>query len=411
MYQKPSKLADMLRTVFTVALAGFLSSAFSQSLTGHWRGEFELRPDLAVPFNFEISKVPGSETKLFFLNAEERFEGGLLKQKGDSVFVALDQFENELAFAITGKTLTGILRKQDGSGKGLPVKASIASYRFKEPATEPAGDISGTYDVVFKQPGGKEEKAVGLFKQEGKKLRGTFLRVTGDSRYLDGIVEGNKFYLSSFIGSSPAYYTGSFTADGQLTGEIVGTRGSMAFTATANEDAALPDPYHLTLLKDGYSSLDFSLPDADGKTISLKDKKYQGKVVIVTIAGTWCPNCIDEALFLSPWYKANKKRGVEVIAIHYERKTDPAYVKKALDRFRSKYDIGYDQVFGGVADKQAVAASLPALNTFLSFPTTILIGKNGKVAKIHTGYSGPATGKYYTEFVTEFNKDIDELLK
>lgn len=401
----------MLRTLFTVALAAFFSSAFSQSLTGRWRGEFELRPDLTVPFNFEISKSPGGDTKLFFLNAEERFEGGVLKQKGDSAFVSLDQFENELAFAVTGKTLTGVLRKQDGSGKGLPVKASMADYRFKEPATAPSGDISGTYDVVFKQPGGKEEKAVGLFKQDGKKLRGTFLRITGDSRYLEGIVDGNTFYLSSFIGSSPAYYTGSFTADGQLTGEIVGARGSMAFTATANEDASLPDPYHLTLLKDGYSSLDFSLPDADGKTVSLKDKKYQGKVVIVTIAGTWCPNCIDEALFLSPWYKANKKRGVEVIAIHYERKTDPAYVKKALDRFRSKYDIAYDQVFGGVADKQAVAASLPALNTFLSFPTTILIDKKGKVAKVHTGYSGPATGKYYTEFVTEFNRDIDALLK
>jgi hypothetical protein len=33
------------------------------------------------------------------------------------------------------------------------------------------------------------------------------------------------------------------------------------------------------------------------------------------------------------------------------------------------------------------------------------------VAKIHTGYSGPATGKYYTAFVKEFNEEVDKLLK
>jgi len=33
------------------------------------------------------------------------------------------------------------------------------------------------------------------------------------------------------------------------------------------------------------------------------------------------------------------------------------------------------------------------------------------VAKIHTGFSGPATGKYYDEFVKEFNHDIDALVK
>ncbi|HTF27284.1 MAG TPA: TlpA disulfide reductase family protein [Flavitalea sp.] len=252
---------------------------------------------------------------------------------------------------------------------------------------------------------------MGLFEQEGSKLKGTFLRITGDSRYLEGIVEGNTFQMSSFIGSSPGYYKGTISADGKINGEIIGSRGSQAFTGLPDENAALPDAYKLTYLKDGYSSLDFTFPDADGKMVSLKDKQYQNKVVIVTIGGTWCPNCIDETNFLVPWFKANKKRGIEAIAIHYERQTDPAYVKKVLTRFREKFHIEYQQLFAGKADKQAVAASLPALNTFLSFPTTIIIDKQGKVAKIHTGFSGPATGKYYDEFVKEFNHDIDALLK
>ena len=134
-------------------------------------------------------------------------------------------------------------------------------------------------------------------------------------------------------------------------------------------------------------------------------------MVIVAIGGTWCPNCVDEAGFLAPWYKANRSRGVEIIALQYERQTDPAFVKKVLTRQRERFGIEYDQVFAGLADKAGVAASLPALNNFLSFPTTIIIDKKGRVAEIHTGYTGPATGKYYDEFVKAFNEEIDTLLK
>ena len=46
----------------------------------------------------------------------------------------------------------------------------------------------------------------------------------------------------------------------------------------------------------------------------------------------------------------------------------------------------------------------------MSYPTTIFIDKKGKVREIHTGFSGPGTGKYYDEFVTEFNQLMDKLI-
>ncbi|RLJ74944.1 peroxiredoxin [Pedobacter alluvionis] len=376
---------------------------------GNWRGIAKVKEGLEIPFNFEISKKNGQQ-KLYFRNAEERFEGGPVKQTADSLFVKLDQFDNELAFAIVGDQLTGTLRKQDKAGKPLVIIAEHKNYRFKtdKPA---AADYSGSYDVVFTSPNGKEEKTVGLFKQTGNRLTGTFLRVTGDSRYLEGVVEGNEFQLSSFIGSSPAYYKGTFQADGAIKGEVLGARGSQPFTGTKNKDAALPDPYKLTYLKKGYKTLDFSFPDLNGKKISLKDEKYKNKVVILTITGSWCPNCVDEATFMAPWYKENKNRGVEIIALHYERSTEPEYAKKVMTRFRERFGIEYDQVLAGTADKQVVSESLPALDSFLSFPTTIIIDKQGNVAQIHTGFNGPATGKFYDEFVKEFNAEIDTLLK
>lgn len=383
------------------------------SAVGDWRALFQLRPGVEVPVTFDIRVVEGGRKNAFFHNAEERFDVGRVEQTSDSLFIFLDQFDNELAFRIdnNNNTLAGVLKRQDGTGTPLPVKVEGGNFRFEDKGTKPAGDFSGTYDVVFRSGDGKEEKTVGVFQQNGNKLKGTFLRVTGDSRYLEGVVDGNNFYLSSFIGSSPSYYTGSFTGDGQLTGEIVGARGGQPFSGTKNEKAALPDAYKLTYLKEGYSAFSFSFPDANGRVVSLSDKKFAGKVVVVTIGGTWCPNCVDETAFLAPWYAANRSRGVEVVSIQYERQTDPTFVKKVLTRQRDKYNIQYAQVFGGLADKQGVARSLPSLNAFSAFPTTIIVDRHGKVAQIHTGYSGPATGIYYQQFVKEFNQEIDGLLK
>ena len=382
------------------------------SVIGKWRGVFQIRPDLEVPFNFEIRTTDKNGLEAYFINGEEQFDGGRVIQKADSLFIFLDQFDNELNFKISNNALSGTLGKQDKSGNLIMVKAEKGKdFRFYDNNVAPTADISGTYDITFISENGKEEKAVGLFKQVGNKLSGTFLRITGDSRYLEGVVQGSQFYLSSFIGSAPGYYTGHFSNDGHLSGEIIGSRGSQKFEGVHNEEAVLPDAYSLTFLKDGYHSLDISFPDMNGDKISLSDKKFKDKVVILAIGGTWCPNCVDEASFLAPWYKANKSRGIEVLSIFYERKTDPDFVKKVFTRFKKKYDIQYDIVIGGLADKQQVASSLPALNNFIAFPTTIFIDKKGQVAKIHTGYSGPATGKYFTDFVKEFNDEIDLLLK
>lgn len=401
-----------MKNKYLISLGAALSAlpAFSQSFIpeGKWRGVFHQPNGTEVPFNFEVKGKSSTTAKVFLLNGSEHFETGKIVQKNDSLFIPFDQFDNELAFKIGDKQLTGVFRKKDHSGRATPVDAFYGQdYRFAESSEKPVADITGTYDVTFKSRGGSEEKKVGLFKQNGSKLYATFMSITGDSRYLEGVVQGDKFYLSSFIGGGAAYYSGSIDANGQLTG----APGGQAFTAVKNASAALPDPYKLTYLKEGYTSFDFSLPDVDGKKISLKDAKYKNKVVIVTITGTWCPNCIDEAGFLAPWYKKNKTRGVEAIGVHYERKLDADYLKNAIDNFKNRYGIEYDEVIGGLVDKKAVAESFPALNTFLSFPTILFIDKKGNVAKIYTGFTGPATGIYYDKFVKEFNEEVDRLLK
>ena len=77
---------------------------------------------------------------------------------------------------------------------------------------------------------------------------------------------------------------------------------------------------------------------------------------------------------------------------------------------KEKLGVGYDFVIAGTYDKSKAAETLPALNTVLAFPTTIFIGRDGKVKHIHTGFSGPGTGVYYEQFKERFNQIVNELL-
>ena len=184
----------------------------------------------------------------------------------------------------------------------------------------------------------------------------------------------------------------------------------MKIEGRRNPSAALADPYGLSALKEGFTTLDFSFPNLDGNPVSLADSRYKGKVVIVSILGSWCPNCLDEAAFLSPWYKENRKRGVEILGLAFERKNDFDFAKRTLTRLIERFDIQYQILFAGQSGTDSASKALPALNGIAAFPTTIFIDKKGAVRKVHTGFSGPATGKFYEDFKGEFNRLVDTLL-
>lgn len=277
-------------------------------------------------------------------------------------------------------------------------------YRFLENGPNPSVSLQGKWGFTI-----GSNNTIGIFEQKGGHLTGTIVTTTGDYRYFQGEVNGNEFFLSAFSSSSPSVIRGKVNGD-ELTAEIIGTRSVQTVKGARNHNAELPDPYELTRLKER-TSFDFTFPDTfKGAPVSLQDQKYKEKAVIVTLLGSWCPNCIDEAQFLAPWYRANKDRGVEIIGLAFERKDDPGYAKQRLGMLKQRFGIEYDFLFAGLADKKYASQALPALSEVLSFPTTLFIDKNGKIRKIHTGYTGPATGKYYEDFVREFNKEVDEIL-
>jgi len=373
---------------------------------GLWRGVYTI-PGNEIPFIFEVK-----DNSVFLINGEDRFQTKNIAYRNDSVFIPFDLYDAVLKCKIVGNRLQGKLVKTSG-GKVVSEVPFNAEYgnknRFPVSNEKPAISLAGTWDINMDE-GTDAEKTVGNFSLKGSILTGSILTTTGDYRFLEGVAHGKTFELSAFGGSSPYLLKGEFKDDNSFSGEFITSRKITKIAGTRNAKAALPDAYKVTYMKEGNSSLAFTFPNLDGKQVSLSDPTYKGKVVIVTILGSWCPNCLDENKFLSGWYKENKKRGVEIIGLGFERKNDFESAKKSLTALKTRLGIEYEILFAGQSSTEAASKALPQLNGIASFPTTIFIDKKGNVRKVHSGFSGPATGKFFEEFKTEFNALIDELV-
>lgn len=375
---------------------------------GKWRGEFSAKEGI-IPFIFEIKKgAPNTNTYLTFINGEEEVISDSVTYRGDSVFIPIKAYDTQFEGVFKGDTLSGVFKRLFADNdKGLPFKAVYGeSPRFAAEGTS-TDTLTGKWDIQFVADSTVTAN-IGIFKQDNGILTGSILTNSGDLRYLEGIADQNGFKLSAFAGLSPYLVQGKFIDKDNFEGEFITARGKQKLKGKRNDKATLADPYTLTKLKPGSKSLSFKLPDLKGNTVSLSDDKFKGKVVIVSILGSWCPNCLDEAAFLAPWYRDNKSRGVEIVGLAFERKDDPEYVNKVLSNFVQKYNVEYDVLFAGKigADKTV----LPEIDGLKSYPTTFFIDKKGNVRKIHTGFNGPATGLFYDEFKADFNKIVDDLL-
>jgi len=374
-----------------------------------WRVEIQLQPDVVLPVGLHIAR---NSEDAWFSNGVERVEVGEVSIAGKQYHLRFPAFNNTLELMRDGDRLSGTLTLvKRGYEQHLPVRAEPhPGHRFS-PDPEAEVDVTGRWEVVFTDSEGNEGAAIGEFDQQGSKLSGTFLTPTGDYRYLEGEVDGRVLKLSTFDGAHAYVFTATMDEFGVLEGDFwSGDRWHEDWKARRNFDAELPDAYALTHLKPGYETVEFTFPDLQGQPISLSDPKYDGKVVLVTLAGTWCPNCADEAEFLSAYHRENHHRGLEIVTLLFEHVTDFDKAATLGRELVAKHDIGFEVLIAGYSDKADAAEALPMLDRVLAYPTMIFIDRAGKVREIHTGFSGPGTGGHYLEFVREFNELMEALL-
>ena len=368
---------------------------------GVWRGELKISDTETLPFNFEITAKKGM--KIF--NADEVILVDDIDYHNDSVFIKMPVFEGYFALTMTDTTMEGKFIKES-LDRVLPFKAFYnQKMRFKKPEQPAIYDVSGNWEAVFSQGvKGDEYVAKGIFEQEGTKVTGTFRTATGDYRYLEGVMDGDELKLSTFDGSHAFLFTASVSNNAMQGTFYSGNHFNEPFIAKRNDKFELPDENKLTFLKEGYNTVAFKFPDTEGNMVSLTDKQFKDKVVIVQIMGSWCPNCLDESKYYSEYQKENEDKNVEFVALAFEYAKTKEAAFKSIERLKDGVGINYPILLAqyGTDDKQKAQEKLPMLNQVLSYPTTIFIDKTGKVRKIHTGFNGPATGEKYVAFKKEF---------
>ncbi len=250
-----------------------------------------------------------------------------------------------LTFAQLPMTITAVLKDSQLEGRiegraadrdGSPFQAHRHS-----PAPVVAGDvpaIAGVWELAHETAKGEKAWRF-VVRQSGADVAAAILRVDGDTGSLTGGWQGSKFVLSHFDGTRPALMEITPAADGSLIIEQKTTGRDGKLTAYRVEEArakGVPEPADFaghTKAKDPDEPFTFRFPDANGKVWSNEDPKFAGKVLIVNITGTWCPNCHDEAPFRVRVYKQYRGRGREIGALDLEEPEAAGGFEPELARF------------------------------------------------------------------------------
>jgi thiol-disulfide isomerase/thioredoxin len=297
----------------------------------------------------------------------------------------------------------------------IPFRAEpYAGYRFKPPEGMHAqmmyASPFGKWKVKFSK---SDEPAIGVFNaMPDGTVQGTFLTTGGDYRYLAGDFQYGRLRLSTFDGSHALLVDARMGVDGTLAGDLwSGDKWHDTWTATRADDAELPDAFSITTSATERVNLaDYRFPDLDGQIRSLADVLGDGKVLIVEILGSWCPNCHDAAQHLQELREHYGPKGPRVVGLAFEYSGEFNEAAGQARKFAKRCGVTYPILLAGMAEKGAVPKALPFLKDFKAYPTTIVITNDGVIHAVHTGFSGPATGEAYERFRERFSDMIQKLL-
>jgi peroxiredoxin len=383
---------------------GLAPAAAQQSapLAGRWDATVIVN-GIEIPCAFEITGTGAAMTGAFFNSSLRIVSTGTTIQSGTITF-AYDQYGTKLQVAEKDGALEGEYQRARG---GYPFHAVRARSAAAPAANVPS--IDGVW--IVKARGSKNEEAWRfVVNQKGADVEATILRIDGDTGALTGRYDGSRFVLSHFDGSRPLLMEVTKNADGTL--KLVENKRTestavRADTAEAKAIGAPEDPTYHTTVRDPNEPFRFSFPDLNGKIVSNTDPKFKGKVVLVSISGSWCPNCHDEAPFHAALYKKYRDQGFEVVSLSFER-ADQLKDPVQLRAFIKTYGIEYTVLIPGEPDQ--ASELLPQTVNLDCFPTSFLLGRDGRVRMVHAGFPSPGSGQFYDEAVKGVTGKVEALL-
>ncbi len=381
---------------------------------GFWLGTITNHSGETVAFTLEV-KRDGDKFIGELVNGDERTISTAGSFEGDKLRLAYDFYDARLEATIDGDHLQGtferqwkkqILKRELHAMRGDAVKKSSSMI-----------DLSGEWVMTV----GQEPKLSywrAAFQQTGSEISGTIIPVSGDWGMMTGSVENGELRLNRFDGINCRVFRAKLTPEGKLDGivdfglfdpvrKVVAERITDANKGIVSN---LPDPMNHTRMSNPAEPLRFSFTDLNGKLVSNTDEMFKGKVVAVSVTGSWCPNCHEESPFLQEMFDRYGKDGFQPVALAFEYSGDPARDMEQVKIFARRHNLTYPVLLAGSTEEGQIQQKLPQLVGFGAYPTTVFIGRDGLVKRIHAGFEGRATGERFTKLKTELETLIQELL-
>jgi len=414
-----------MRATLAAVAAAFILAAnpnAAAKIDGLWdaaivSGGGQNTPGFEVPFRFEIA-TSGDKAEGFFFEGDRKvgstsgtFADGKLKLEYDFLNTTLE-------LALDGDVLKGTYRNNN-----RPRGQDVTMRRFVPVSMDnvQSPQLAGTWEmrrVKEEETAPRDTRTWHMFlRQSGPEFSGSILRVDGDVGTLVGRWKDGKLVMSHFAGERPNLLEATSNADGTLA--VTLNRNAHYLVVRSSEARAKgipepPDPSRYTSVKDPTASFAFSFPDMTGKTVANTDAMFRGKVVILAIGGSWCPNCHDEAPFLAELYRDYHAKGLEIVGLMFENDPNPAVYRPRVASFVKRYNIQYPMLFAGTTSptpqSKVIAEALPQIVNFGAYPTSIYLGRDGKVRTVHAGFASPATGEEHVRLKKELREVVEQLL-
>jgi len=361
-----------------------------------------------IPFRFEIacSGTTCASPRGSFFNGDDRVTSTTGEFANGALTFSFDEYGTKLEATFKDGKLEG---QYSRGTRGAPYPFQARRFAPVDVGDRNIPSIAGLWNIQVKSSKGESAWQL-IVRQSGAEASAAILRIDGDTGTLTGAYRDGAFVLSHFSGARPLRVELKPGADGTLA--VVQNREAPLTAIRADQALAkgLPqpsDPSRFTSVKDPIEPLRFSFPDLEGRVVANTDPRFQNKVVIVNISGSWCPNCHDETPFLVELYKKYKSRGLEIVGLSFE---EEAQLKNPvrLRAFMKRYGVDYTVLLPG--EPKELNDKLPQGVNLNSFPTSFFLGRDGRVRSAHAGFPSKASGKFHVEAKEEITALVEKLL-
>ncbi len=402
--------------ILLLATSAFASSADRSTVNGLWEGTATVRGQ-QVPIKLQISGS-ASNLRAALLNGPEQSAASSATYTDNHLVVTFNYYARTLDATLENGQLSGTFGLV--SGKAATARYPVVLHQAAA-ATSPASgpDIRGDWEIAVSSA--KGESAWLLRVQPAGKAYGVHAviqRIDGDTGSLYGGWDGAAYKVGRFTAAGPALYSLTPKSDGTLLvsnllaapeqkAQAVDLPARRPAEARKEKLAAPTASTGQTRMKDPSAPFAFSFPDLTGKLVSNTDPQFQGKVVIVAIGGSWCPNCHDEAPFLESLYKQYHSKGLEIVSLSFEE-DDQLKDPVRLRAFIARYGITYPVLVAGTPDD--LQEKIPQADHLNCWPTSFILGRDGRVKEVHAGFAGPANPEGHKELEHEVASLVTNLL-